>query len=283
MATGIPIQPKGLWTEEEKALLRAWYGKVRVKEIARRLGRSVGGILQQACTRLGLVSVGKNEFMAESKVKYQYNRHFFANVNEDSAYWAGFLAADGCLSPARRTIQVYLGTRDRGHLEKLAAALDYTGPIVDSNSVNNFAPKGAALSRITLCHAQEMIDDLHQNYRIVPRKTHILEPPDLPLSFGRHFLRGLVDGDGAVYRDSRNRLCISLRGTMPILQWTKKQVDEVCPHVRVSQIGYSNNYPQYRVSGSRAGALYLWLYTNAHTSLDRKSVFLHGFLAQGEK
>src|SRR5262245_66515509 len=126
--------------------------------------------------------------MSESKVKYQYDRQFFATMNEDSAYWAGFLAADGCLSPARRTVQVYLGTRDRGHLEKLAAALGYTGPIVDSKSVNNFAPKGAALSRITLCHAQEMIDDLYQNFRITPRKTHTLGPPDLPLPFARHFL-----------------------------------------------------------------------------------------------
>jgi hypothetical protein len=55
MPTGCPIKRKGLWTEDEKALLREMYGKVRVKEIARRLGRSVAAILQQACTKQGLV------------------------------------------------------------------------------------------------------------------------------------------------------------------------------------------------------------------------------------
>src|SRR5262245_15737024 len=221
--------------------------------------------------------------MSESKVKYQYDRQFFASVNEDSAYWAGFLAADGCLSPARRTVQVYLGTRDRGHLKKLAAAIGYTGPIVDSKSVNIFAPNGAALSRITLCHAQEMIEDLHQKFRVIPRKTYILEPPHLSRPFARHFLRGLMDGDGGIYRDLRDRLCISLRGTMPVLEWAKKQVDEVCPHVRASQVQYSNGHPHYRVGGSRAVTLYLWLYTDARTSLDRKRAFLDELLAQGDE
>jgi hypothetical protein len=272
-----------LWTEEEKSLLRELYGKVRVKEIARRLGRSVAGIYQQACTRHGLVSAGKSVFIAESKIKYQYDRHFFATVNEESAYWAGFLAADGCLSPARRTVQVYLGTRDRGHLEKLAAALGYTGPIVDSKAVNRFAPDGAALSRITLCHAQEMIDDLGRNFRVTPRKTYSLEPPELPLNFARHFLRGLVDGDGSVHRDARNRFWFSLRGTIPILEWAKRLVDEVCPHPRASKVTCYNGHPQYSVSASRAETLYIWLYSDAHTSLDRKCVFLTEFLVKGEQ
>lgn len=247
------------------------------------MGRSIAGIYQQACTRQGLISAGKSAFISESKIKYHYNRHFFSAVNKDSAYWAGFLAADGCLSPERRTVQVYLSTRDRGHLAKLALAIGYTGPIVDSKTINNFAPNGAPLSRLTLCHAQQMIADLNQNFRITPRKTHTLEPPDLRPPFSRHFLRGLVDGDGAVYRDSRKRLCISLRGTAPILEWARKQTDEVCPHPRASQVHYSKGHLQYRVSASRAEILYLWLYSDAPTSLDRKRVFLIELLAKGER
>jgi hypothetical protein len=283
MPTGIPIARKGLWTAEEKAQLRELYGKVRVKEIARRLGRSRAGIHQQACTRMGLVSAGKKRFIAETKVKYYYNRHFFTTVNEDSAYWAGFLAADGCLCPGRRTVQVYLGTRDRGHLEKLAASLGYNGPIVDSKTTNDFAPNGAALSRITLCHAQQMIEDLRQNFRITPRKTYTLEPPDLPLPFARHFLRGLVDGDGAIYRDSRNRLCLTVRGTIPVLEWMRLLVDRVCPHVRASRVRCYAGHPLYCVSASRAEKLYVWLYSDAHTSLDRKRVFLDELLPKGDE
>ena len=78
MPTGIPIARKGLWTTEEKELLCELYGKIPVKEIARRLGRSCAGIEQQACTKLGLVSAGKKMFIAETKVKYHYNRSFFA-------------------------------------------------------------------------------------------------------------------------------------------------------------------------------------------------------------
>jgi hypothetical protein len=218
--------------------------------------------------------------MAESKVQYEYDRRFFASMNEDSAYWAGFLAADGCLSPRRRMVQVYLARRDRGHLEKLAAALGYTGSIVDSKPVNNFAPDGAALSRITLCHAREMIEDLNQHFRVTPRKTYNLEPPVLPRPFARHFLRGLVDGDGSIYRNARNYLCVALRGTVSILEWAKRQVDEVCPHFRAAQVVYSGGYPEYRVGASRAEKLCLWLYADAHTSLDRKRHFFDELLAR---
>src|SRR5437899_215773 len=112
------------WTEEERGLLLEWYGKIPVKEIARRLGRTFYGVIEQARgRRLGLTSAGKTRFMAETRVKYHYNRRFFAEMTEESAYWAGFLAADGCSHPARNMVQVILKAVDRGHLEKFAKAL----------------------------------------------------------------------------------------------------------------------------------------------------------------
>src|SRR4051794_25457361 len=109
---------RSMWTDDEKAFLCEWYGKLRVAEIAERLGRTVNGVVEQARSRrMGLRSAGKNRFMSESKVHYPYDRRFFAAVTEESAYWAGFLAADGCLHPRRQTVQIILNAVDRSHLE----------------------------------------------------------------------------------------------------------------------------------------------------------------------
>src|SRR5262245_47863539 len=178
------------WTEEEIARLRELYGKVRVKHLARLLGRTEYGVIEQARSRrLGLISTGKNGFMAETKVQYAYNRSFFAVLNDQSAYWAGFLAADGCVHPGRKSVQVILKADDRGHLNRFARTLGYTGPITDFETTNEFAPEGTMLSRLTLCHAQEMIDDLRRHFNITRRKSLTLEPPDLPIPLASHFLR----------------------------------------------------------------------------------------------
>ena len=36
-----------------------------------------------------------------SKRKYKFNEHFFSRNSPDSFYWAGFIAADGCLLDGR--------------------------------------------------------------------------------------------------------------------------------------------------------------------------------------
>jgi hypothetical protein len=245
------------WTEAERTLLRDLYGLIPMKEIARRLDRTEYGVVEQARSRhMGLVSVGRTKFMAEAKVVHAYNRRFFATLTAESAYWAGFLAADGCLHPKRRTVQVILNVRDRSHLEQFARSLGYTGRITDYHVRNKFVPRGAVHSRICLCHAQDMLDDLRRNFNLTERKSLTLVPPTLSLQFAREFIRGLYDGDGSVYRQRRRTLGISLRGTAAVLEWVKSVFDTAIPTAKPVPVRISSGYPYYSVLGKRAEKCY---------------------------
>jgi hypothetical protein len=242
--------------------LRELYGRVPVDGIARLLGRPAGSVVEEAAGR------------APDAVPHRYDRRFFAAVTDETAYWAGFVAGAGSVHRARQAVQVYLPTRDRGHLVAFAEALGYDGPVVDH------AVGGGTLSRLTLGQAQEMIDDLRRNFRVTGRKSKTLPPPDLPVPLARPFLRGLIDGDGAVYRDAGGRFCLGLRGTEAVLKWATRLADRVCPAERMANVTWYGGYASFRLSGARAEALYLWLYRDAAAALDRKRAFVEELLAR---
>jgi hypothetical protein len=125
-----------------------------------------------------------------------------------------------------------------------------------------------------------MIEDLAWNFKITPRKSLTLEPPDLPLSLARHFIRGVVDGDGSVYRDRLQRLNLSVRGTANILRWIKEMADQVCPRPRPANVRWHAGYPDYGIHGTPAEKFYLWLHRDCSTYLDRKCVYLSELLAK---
>jgi hypothetical protein len=58
-------------------------------------------------------------------IKYHVNINKFSKIDsEESAYWLGFLYADGCMSEESR-IGVMLKASDKHHLEKLKNFLEW--------------------------------------------------------------------------------------------------------------------------------------------------------------
>ena len=58
-------------------------------------------------------------------IKYHVNINKFSKISsEESAYWLGFLYADGCMSEDSR-IGVMLKSSDKHHLEKLKDFLEW--------------------------------------------------------------------------------------------------------------------------------------------------------------
>lgn len=125
---------------------------------------------------------------------YLYDKDFFIKNTAESFYWAGFIAADGCVEKkktARNTnrLSIHLAKKDKEHLEKFKKSINFTGPIED---------KGNSC-RITI-HSAKICKDLEQ-FNIVPRKTKIYTFPKWMIgsSLVNHFMRGYFDGDGSVY------------------------------------------------------------------------------------
>jgi hypothetical protein len=105
----------------------------------------------------------------------------------ESAYWAGFLAADGCVDKNR--IRLYLGIIDVGHLHKFKAFLKSRHKVAESTNYN----------RCSFEFSNKTIrSDLESLYLITPRKSLVLEFPEISEELLPHFIRGYFDGDGTL-------------------------------------------------------------------------------------
>ena len=59
----------------------------------------------------------KNGISVNKRIRYSFNERFFSEDSEASFYWAGFIAADGCLY--KKTLSIGLSSKDKCHLQKI--------------------------------------------------------------------------------------------------------------------------------------------------------------------
>jgi hypothetical protein len=122
----------------------------------------------------------------------------FDVVGEESAYWAGFLMADGCVvdRPGRwPEVKLSVKGADRPHLEAFQRFLKTDHVIGDKIDHGRFPQVSLSVaSRGPLVMALA-------KYGVVPRKTASARV--FGLEDNRHFWRGLVDGDGSIHVNGR--------------------------------------------------------------------------------
>jgi hypothetical protein len=117
---------------------------------------------------------------------------FFARLTHRSAYWLGFLMADGCVS--RREVIVVLQQRDAIHLLSLLEVLGCPDrPLRPAN-----AGRGVRLAIGSAALARQLLA-----LGIVPGRAGSSTPVAPELARSRDFWRGLVDGDGSLRFDRK--------------------------------------------------------------------------------
>lgn len=141
------------------------------------------------------------------------NPKIFSSPNCENLYWAGFIAADGCIGSD--AVSIGLAIRDIGHLHKIKTW-------VGSDVEVLVQKKGkACLFRM---YNKRIRLDLEQ-YGMTPRKSLTYSPPAFCVeSVG--FWRGMIDGDGFV--SSGKRAVIGLCGTKETCTGFKIFVSEFC-------------------------------------------------------
>lgn len=129
------------------------------------------------------------------------NEAAFDEYSEYSCYWAGFIAADGCVDSKSR-VRVMLKYDDINHLEKLKDYLKSTHAIsINTDKYNRCSFEA------TSSHLCDMLD---LNFNIVPNKTHKLKfPSHIPNKYLVHYLRGYFDGDGSICESFSNKNSIT--------------------------------------------------------------------------
>lgn len=137
--------------------------------------------------------MGKTSNISRAKRDQTARHDAFSALCKESAYWIGFLLADGCVTDTGgRQLVVSLKAADRGHLEKLKAFLGSTNAIQEFDAA---AGNGKVYPTCRFAiRSQELINDLAE-WGIVPRKSQ-RESPHADLVADRDFWRGVVDGDG---------------------------------------------------------------------------------------
>lgn len=132
--------------------------------------------------------------------KIKFNQSCFSYLNEDTLYWAGFIAADGCISNKDTTINISLQERDVGHLNKFKEFIQYTGDLQYNPLLKSYS--------ITI-YSKKICSDLKNNFNITMRKSATFTPNSHSI-VSIDFWRGMFDGDGSIY--AINKPIISLVG-----------------------------------------------------------------------
>lgn len=207
------------WTKEMEKYLIDNYNILTIEELANNLGVTKSSITNKAFS-LKITNGVKN--------KNRGNINIFENINtEESAYWLGFIYADGYIVKNEKDkkhhnyeLGIELQDIDINHLKKFNTifnnyykiikrerkmdALD----ILNNKEITNRINK-TCLIRI---YNKKIVNDLINN-GIIQNKTNsnifpIINNKDMFL----HFLRGYIDGDGSYVIDNKNRFIITIQG-----------------------------------------------------------------------
>ena len=132
------------------------------------------------------------------------NEHFFETIDsEEKAYFLGLLFADGNITndTSRKrnpTIRLQLKLSDQKLIEDFRKTINGSGAITYDKREKKEAACFSFRSKI-------MADDLSK-YGIIPNKTYLTKHlPEIPNEFLKDFLRGLLDGDGSIYQETKSK------------------------------------------------------------------------------
>ncbi len=166
----------------------------------------------------------------------------FATQTPVSAYIAGLIAADGCLSINKRNYKyVRLSSID---LDLLECVQKYTG-----GSIYTYRKEHHHWFVLQL-NGKDCFDDLFKRWNMTPRKSLTYEPPELRESLVSHFIRGYFDGDGSIHRDTKGNLRFSIfSGSRILLEFLYTTLCDVCNSKSSMYTNKSGLY--FKISGNK--------------------------------
>lgn len=133
--------------------------------------------------------------------RYSLNHDYFEIIDtEAKAYWLGFIQTDGYLTTNTSSVGIALAEKDRDHLEKFKSDIEATYPI---NTYRSSGYSNGPYSRIVV-KSEKMWNDLVL-LGVTPQKTKTTLPLDVPNDLQRHYVRGLMDGDGSIKKAKQSR------------------------------------------------------------------------------
>jgi len=194
------------------------------------------------------------------------NPYCFHTLNATSAYWCGFIMADGSVSKCGKFLSICISRKDKQHLETLAQFLGVKVKDYDYNS-------GVNVSEIHVC-SEQICQDLSK-YGIIPNKSRVnAQPSNLSNKIVKHFIRGYLDGDGSISimkptkRCKQSYLRINFTGNKATISWILEIINQRFNFT--NSIYACKSSWQIAFAGKRAITILDWLYDDAIVYLRRK-------------
>lgn len=201
---------------------------------------------------------------------YTKDEQFFSTPTLLNSYWAGFIAADGCLHKGKRKRHILrfgLSAKDRSILERFVEDTKYTGLLTER------IYDGHDRVRLAVNSAKQWFEHLEKNFSITgDNKSESLLPPKLSTDLALRYIVGIIDGDGCVYINPSDATVLKIVGTHHLLSWIKGIFDALVPSSRIANIHKTQSEfcYQYLVSGERADMLLTILKEIPVRKLERK-------------
>jgi hypothetical protein len=143
----------------------------------------------------------------------KFNINYFKDINPRKAYWAGFIAADGCIVKNGTSLQLGLNEKDSHHL------ITFMKDLSCNKELTHYTTKDGYKTVVTSFTNKDFCIDLLSKFNITPRKSMSYKFPSLSKELQLPLIAGYIDGDGGLYRDNRDdSLCFNVLGTLNVVE-----------------------------------------------------------------
>ena len=207
------------WTPEETEIIKQHYNKISNKNLVELIpGRTISGIH------------GKAVQLKLTNPALEFDKNFFSTPNILNSYWAGFIAADGCVYKEKNVVTIALSVKDYMWLEQLATDVNYNGSVkIYSKIKTSYGLLDCA--KVAFCGAKQWVNDLNINFNVGSNKTVSLIAPTLSWENSLAYIVGFIDGDGSIYNTPAKSypLVVSLVGTYEMMEWIKNAFYVIAP------------------------------------------------------
>lgn len=203
------------WSKEDIDFLHKNYGILKTSIIANYLNRNTKTVSTKA-QRLKLKSKLTNK-------KYSINNDIFNIITNNTCYWAGFIASDGCISQKGKFIRLSFGQKisDIEILNAFKVYINSDFPIKTNTKFAKFEITDISCWIPYL----KFYYNLQENNKTYIKSYNLNSPNLINIEHKLSYIIGYIDGDGSI--SNKKVLRLGFYGTKDILTWISKTLFEI--------------------------------------------------------
>lgn len=271
---GKEVYNKIIFTDEELKDIKESYlnGESSVK-IGKRYNTNHKPILREL-HNMG-IEVSQKKFVR----KYNLDESYFDIIDTpNKAYIMGLLHSDGTNNISKSTISISLQEEDRDILEAIRLEVKSEKPLefIDYSNKHDFGYSYKNQYRLNL-FSSHMCKELNKK-GVIPNKSLLIGFPYwLDESLISHYVRGVYDGDGSIYRGYKNKNNIPITVTITATEDFCIGLKNICKNVLGISAGiydascHNGITKVFTLSGRNISKVFLdWIYKDSDLFLQRK-------------